>query len=60
MDTKLLSRKFITHDNQVGEELLPRCDCTIEHRRGYNGGVCGNCGNAIPTLQELNDIKSKK
>jgi hypothetical protein len=32
-------------------ELVPWCKCS--QRRGPRGGVCGNCGEAIPSDREL-------
>lgn len=48
---KRYSRPLLLPDNKgVKYVLLEECRCS--NRRGPAGGVCGNCGNAIPSEKE--------
>lgn len=50
---KRLPRPFASPEGgrtRVKFKLLPICACTS--RRGPEGGVCGICGNAIPSPTE--------
>jgi hypothetical protein len=40
-------RPYLKPDGSVRDVYLPACKCG-EARRGPSGGVCGNCGDAIP------------
>jgi hypothetical protein len=43
-----LGRPYLRPDGKMDWVRLPICRCN--GRRGPLGGVCGNCGNAIPIV----------
>lgn len=51
---KRLKRPVMIYPDKEGVALLFPCECLSQ--RGNKGDVCGNCGNAIPTDEELKQI----
>lgn len=43
---------------QISFTYLAKCICT--NQRGPKGGVCGNCGNAILSQFEINQIEEQE
>lgn len=53
MNSKVkLRRTGVYQEGVSGMEYLYICDCK-EKQRGEKGGICGRCGGAIPTDEEV-------
>jgi hypothetical protein len=53
---KLLPRPYMLPSGTETFKHLELCRCVEKERRGPQGGVCGKCGGAIPTDEELRRI----
>ena len=54
-----LPRPYKLPNGDISVVLLVPCICQDSLRKGPIGGVCGRCGNAIPSNTELERIKGK-
>ena len=45
-------------EGTMGSKMIHVCICDSVKRRGHIGGCCGNCGGAIPTVEELKSLTS--
>lgn len=50
MEKYVLARPGLTPEGKSTYKAVPVCTC--ENKRGPVGGVCDNCGEAIPTKSE--------